>query len=150
MEYSDAGLAMTKEFEGLRLSAYQDVVSVWTVGYGHTGTDVHAGLTITQTEADALLREDLSSAIATVNKEVTVPLTQNQFDALVDFCFNAGSGNFQHSTLLRNVNRGDFAGVETQFGLWTHAGGKVEPGLVRRRKAEATLFAKPNEAKLSA
>ncbi len=141
MEYSNNGLAMTKGFEGLRLTAYQDVAGVWTVGFGHTGPDVHAGMTITQAEADALLRKDLASAVATVNSEAKVPLTQNQFDALVDFCFNAGSGNFLHSTLLRDVNHCDFAAAEAQFGLWVHAGGKVEPGLVRRRQAEAALFA---------
>lgn len=141
MEYSNNGLAMTKGFEGLRLTAYQDVAGVWTVGFGHTGPDVHEGLILTQAEADALLRKDLASAVAMVNSAVKIAVTQNQFDALVDFCFNAGSGNFLHSTLLRNMNRGDFVTAQAQFGQWVHAGGKVEPGLVRRREAEAALFA---------
>ena len=140
-KYSDAGVTMTESFEGLRLTAYQDVAGVWTIGYGHTGADVHAGLTITTAEADKLLRADLASAEACVNRAVTAAMTQNQFDALVDFCFNAGRGSFLGSTLLRKLNDTDFAGAAAQFGLWVHAGGKVVEGLVRRRKAEAEMFA---------
>jgi lysozyme len=72
---------------------------------------------------------------------VRVPIAQHQFDALVDFCFNAGRGNFLQSTLLAKVNRGDFAAAAIQFGLWVHAAGEVVPGLARRRKAEAEMFA---------
>ena len=139
--YSDNGLALTRSFEGLRLTAYQDCGGVWTIGYGHTGPDVHADLTITDAEADALLRADVADAVTCVNRAVNVPITQNQFDALVDFCFNCGRGSLLQSTLLRKVNIGDFAGAAEQFALWDHAGGKVVPGLVRRRKAEAELFA---------
>jgi lysozyme len=140
-EYSDNGLALTKSFEGLRLTAYQDCGGVWTIGYGHTGTDVHAGLTITEAEAEALLRADVAEAVTCVNRAVNVPITQNQFDALVDFCFNCGRGSLLQSTLLRKVNIGDFAGAAEQFALWDHAGGKVVEGLVKRRTAEAELFA---------
>ena len=91
------------------------------------------------------MRVDLTDAVACVNRAVRVEITQNQFDALVDFCFNAGRGNFLQSTLLRKVNLEDFAGVAVQFGLWVHAGGEVVPGLVRRRKAEAALFAQTSE-----
>jgi lysozyme len=139
-KYSDAGLALTKGFEGLRLTAYQDTAGVWTVGYGHTGPAILAGMTISEADAEALLRADLADAVACVNRAVTGTITQNQFDAMVDFCFNAGRGNFSQSTLLRKVNLGDFAGAAMQFGLWVHAGGVVVPGLVRRRKAEAALF----------
>ena len=139
-KYSDAGLALTKGFEGLRLSAYQDTAGVWTVGYGHTGPAILAGMTISEADAEALLRADLADAVACVNRAVSGAMTQNQFDAMVDFCFNAGRGNFLQSTLLRKVNLGDFAGAAMQFGLWVHAGGVVVPGLVRRRKAEAALF----------
>jgi lysozyme len=134
-EISNAGLALTKSFKGLRLTAYQDVAGIWTIGYGHAGADVHEGMTIT--EADALLRGDLADAEACVNRSVTAAISQNQFDALVDFCFNAGQGNFLHSTLLKKVNANDFAEAAAQFGLWVHVGGEVVPGLVRRRKAEA-------------
>jgi len=139
-QYSDAGLALTKSFEGLRLTAYQDVAGILTIGYGHTGPDVKPGMTITDADADALLRSDVAEAVATVNRAVTATISQNQFDALVDFCFNAGSGNFLRSTLLRKLNLGDFTGAAAQFALWNHAGGQVVPGLTLRRKAEADLF----------
>jgi lysozyme len=139
--YSEEGLALTKGFEGLRLTAYQDVAGVWTVGYGHTGPDVGAGMTITQAQAGTLLLGDLAEAIDCVNRAVTVEISQCQFDALVDFCFNAGRGNFLNSTLLRKLNLGDFDGAAAQFELWVHAGGKALAGLVRRRKAEAAMFA---------
>ncbi len=140
-QYSDAGMALTKSFEGLRLTAYQDVAGVWTIGYGHVGPEACAGKTITEAEADALLREDLQEAVACVDHAVTAAVSQAQFDAMVDFCFNAGRGSFLGSTLLKKVNAGDFAGAAAQFGLWVHAGGEVVPGLVRRRKAEAEMFA---------
>jgi len=139
--YSEAGFALTRGFEGLRLTAYQDCAGIWTIGFGHTGPDVHKGQTISEFEAEAMLRADLSAAVACVNRAVTAPITQPQFDALVDFCFNAGRGNFLSSTLLRQINAGDAAAAVAQFGLWVHAGGEVVPGLVRRRKAEAALFA---------
>jgi lysozyme len=140
-QYSDAGMALTKSFEGLRLAAYKDVAGVWTIGYGHVGPTACAGKTITESEAEALLREDLQAAVACVNRAVTAEVSQGQFDAMVDFCFNAGRGSFLGSTLLKKVNAGDFAGAAAQFGLWVHAGGEAVPGLVRRRKAEAEMFA---------
>jgi lysozyme len=139
--YSDKGLALTKSFEGLQLTSYQDCACVWTIGYGHTGPGLHAAMTILETDADRLLHFDLAESVACVNRAVTATISQHQFDAMVDFCFNAGRGSFQHSTLLRKVNSKDFAGAAIQFGLWVHAGGEVVDGLVRRRKAEAELFA---------
>jgi lysozyme len=139
--YSDKGVALTKSFEGLHLATYQDCAGIWTIGYGHTGPTFSAGQSITEPEAEAFLRKDLADAIACVNHAVQSDISQNQFDALVDFCFNAGRGNFLQSTLLRKVNRGDFPGAAAQFGLWIHAGGDIVAGLVRRRKAEADLFA---------
>jgi lysozyme len=139
--YSENGLALTKSFEGLSLKAYQDCAGIWTIGYGHTGPNLIAGMTITEADAEALLRVDLADAVTCVNRAVNVRINQNQFDALVDFCFNAGRGNFLQSTLLRKVNVDDFEGAAAQFGLWVHAGGKVVSGLVRRRKAEAATFA---------
>jgi len=138
--YSDNGFALTRSFEGLRLTAYQDCGGVWTIGYGHTGPEVRAGLTITEAKAETLLRSDLAASETCVNRAVNVPIAQNQFDALVDFCFNCGRGNLLQSTLLRKVNIGDFTGAAAQFGLWDHAAGEVVEGLVRRRKAEAELF----------
>ncbi|HEV2577948.1 MAG TPA: lysozyme [Acidobacteriaceae bacterium] len=139
-EYSSAGLALTRSFEGLRLTAYQDSAGVWTIGFGHTGSEVRAGQHINEAEAEALLRADLDASVKCVRQAVKVPLTQHQFDALADFCFNAGRGSFLGSTLLHDVNRCNFASAAAQFGLWVHAGGRVIPGLVRRRAAEAALF----------
>jgi len=135
-------MALTQQFEGLKLTAYRDVAGIWTIGYGHTGKDVYAGRVITHQEALALLAADLHAAISVVNLRVKVPLTQNQFDALVDFAFNAGIGAFVTSTLLRDLNAGDYTGAAAQFVLWDHAGGKVVPGLLKRRQAEAELFLK--------
>ena len=139
-EYSSTGFALTRSFEGLRLKAYQDSVGVWTIGYGHTGAEVNCGKCISELEAEALLRSDLASAVQCVRKAIRTDLVQHQFDALVDFCFNVGRGNFLGSSLLRYVNQGEFGSAAVQFGLWVHAGGKVLPGLVRRRAAEAALF----------
>lgn len=139
-QYSERGFALTKTFEGLHLEAYQDCAGVWTIGYGHTGHDVFAGLSIEAQRADELLQADLKCAVACVNHAVQAAISQNQFDAMVDFCFNAGRGNFLQSTLLRKVNGADYEGAAAQFGLWVHAGGEVVPGLVRRRAAEAALF----------
>ena len=138
--YSDRGLALTKSFEGLRLEAYQDCAGNWTIGYGHTGPTVSAGQSITEAEAEELLQGDLAEAVACVNHAVRAVISQCQSDAMVDFCYNAGRGNFVQSTLVRKVNSGDFQGAAAQFGLWVHAGGEVVPGLLRRRNAEAALF----------
>ncbi len=138
--YSDAGLALTKRYEGLRLKAYQDSGGIWTIGYGHTGSDVHSESEITSLEAEVLLRADLRDAIDCVNAAVKPPLEQNQFDALVDFCFNAGRGNFAHSTLLLKVNASEFGGAADQFGLWIKVNGQPNRGLQRRRSAESAMF----------
>jgi lysozyme len=146
LTYSVKGMAITEMFEGCRLVAYQDQVGVWTIGYGHTGPDVTPGLTITLAQAQALLGRDVSSAAACVNNSVLVKLTQEEFDALVDFVFNVGAGAFKGSSLLRDLNAGDFAGAAAQFELWDHAGGVVNPGLLRRRQAEAALFNSGNSS----
>jgi lysozyme len=141
---SDDGLDLTKKFEGCELTAYQDQVGVWTIGYGHTGSGVVSGLTVTQDQANALLVSDIAAAVSYVNQVVTVPLKQYQFDALVDFAFNLGRAALGSSTLLRLVNTGDFAGAAAQFPLWDHAGGQVVPGLLRRRQAEQVMFEGPS------
>lgn len=145
MEYSDLGIALTKGYEGLRLTSYQDVAGVWTIGYGHTGSEVAAGQTVDEARADLLLKFDMAQAVKAVNLYVNVLLLQTEFDALVDFAFNCGIGTLKGSTLLRKVNVGDMGGAVAEFGKWVHAGGEVVPGLVRRRREEASLFAtKPN------
>lgn len=140
LTYSAKGLALTEQFEGCRLTAYQDQVGVWTIGYGHTGPGVKPGMTIIDAQAQALLAQDVEGAAACVNNVVTVKLTQDEFDALVDFVFNLGAGAFSGSTMLRKLNAGDFTGAAAQFDLWDRAGGAVVAGLLRRRQEEADLF----------
>lgn len=137
---SDVGFSLTKEFEGLRLEAYQDLAGIWTIGFGHTGPDVARGDHITQPEAEDLLHSDLQEAIACVNRSVNVSIEQHHFDALVDFCYNAGRGSFERSSLLERLNSGDFEGAASQFGAWVHVDAQTIPGLVRRRAAEVALF----------
>jgi len=139
MQYSKDGVQLTERFEGVRLTAYQDQVGRWTIGYGHTA-NVNPGDTCTLEQAEAWLQQDTQWACDTVNKYVTVQLTQGEFDALVDFTFNLGSGSLQHSTLLRLVNAGDFANAANEFQKWDLAGGQVVAGLLRRRVAEAAEF----------
>lgn len=138
--YSKNGLALTKQFEGCKLTAYQDSVGVWTIGYGHTGTFAVQGKTITQDFADRLLLADIAKFEAGVLKLVRAAINQNQFDALVDFSFNLGLGNLGSSTLLKKLNAGDVKGAAEEFLRWDKAGGKVLAGLTRRRKAERDLF----------
>jgi len=139
-KYSDQGFALTKQFEGLKLTAYQDQGGVWTIGYGHTGPNVHGGLTITEDQANQLLEADMARAVTAVNNAVTAEISQAQFDALVDFVFNLGATSLLTSTLLRDVNSGDFTDAAPQFLLWDHCKGVVVPGLQRRRQAEMQLF----------
>ena len=143
MQYSKRGLQLTESFEGCRYVAYQDVRGVWTIGYGHT-KGVEPGDVCTHAQAEAWLDEDTATAEVAVNRLVKVPLTQNEFDALVDFAFNCGVGALQGSTLLRLLNAGDDAKAAEEFERWTHAGGEVVAGLLRRRGAERDLFKQPD------
>jgi lysozyme len=140
MQYSAKGMTLTEGFEGLRLESYQDVAGVWTIGYGHAAPDIKSSMTITQAQAQYLLESDIQASVSCVNSGVTVALNQNQFDALVDFTFNEGRGSFLRSTLLKLLNMGDYLGACGQFAKWVYAAGEVQPGLVRRRAAEAELF----------
>ena len=140
MEYSKQGEALTEQFESCRLTAYPDLKGIWTIGWGHTGPEVVPGLVWTQAQADAALLKDCQNAVDHVNRLVRVPLTQGEFDALVDFAFNAGCGAFAGSTMLKLLNSGNYAGAAGQFELWDHAAGKVVAGLLRRRRAEEAEF----------
>ena len=97
-------------------------------------------MSCTQEEAEQWLQQDIQVAAQAVNGMVTVALTQPEFDALVDFAFNLGTGNLQHSTLLRLLNAGDYKGAAAEFEKWDRAGGKVMAGLLRRRQAEEQMF----------
>jgi GH24 family phage-related lysozyme (muramidase) len=135
------GLALIKDFEGLRLEKYQDVVGKWTIGYGHLILPTESfPQPITGAQAGDLLRKDLAVSEAGVNKWVSMVLTQNQFDALVSFTFNLGVGNLQSSTLLKLLNQGQLQSAADQFLRWNKAGGKEVAGLTRRRIAERSLF----------
>lgn len=140
MQYSKKGLQLTESFESCRLTAYQDVRGIWTIGWGHVGPEVVEGLTWTQSQADSQLVMDIQFAENMVNKYVTVTLTQGEFDALVDFAFNLGTNALKGSTLLKLVNANDMTDAINQFQLWDHASGKVVAGLLRRRLAEAQEF----------
>lgn len=140
MEYSKSGLQLTERFEGLKLTAYRDIVGVLTIGYGHTGPDVIEGMTITQEQAEKYLEEDTANAVDAVNGLVSVALTQNEFDSLVDFVFNLGRRAFANSTLLSLLNSGNYDGAADEFEKWSHAGGQLVAGLLRRRQAEKEQF----------
>ncbi len=141
MRYSKAGLLLTERFEQCRRVAYWDALGkVWTIGWGHTGPEVVEGLEWTQEQCDAQVDIDDAKAVACVNRVVTVCLSQGEFDALVDFAFNCGDGNFEGSTLLRLLNQGDYSGAAIEFDKWDHAGGKEVAGLLRRREAETQEF----------
>jgi|SRR5271166_2392172 len=139
LTYSNYGNTLTKGFEQCRLTAYQDAVGVWTIGWGHTGP-VCAGLVWTQAQADAQLTIDEQKAVSAVNNWVQVILTQHEFDALVDFVFNVGIGNFLNSTLLTKLNAGDYAGAANELPKWDHAAGRVLAGLLKRRTEEQHEF----------
>jgi lysozyme len=143
MKLSQAGRDLIAEFEGLRLEAYPDPGTggePWTIGVGSTSPKVKPGDTITTEEAWSRFEADIAPCEDAVNRHVTKPLSQNQFDALVSFVFNLGAPNFIGSTLLRRINAGMAIEAGPQFDRWIYANGKVLPGLVRRRKAERALF----------
>lgn len=138
-------IPLIKEFEGCKLKAYKCPADVWTIGYGHTD-GVKEGDEITQQEADRLLASDVELFTSGVQRLVSSDISRNQLGALTSFAFNVGLGNLRHSTLLKLVNAEDFAGAADQFLRWNKAGGKVLPGLTRRREAERQLFLKEDNA----
>ena len=143
MKTSANGVNMICGFEDLRLKAYDDGVGVWTIGYGTTminGTKVKKGDTCTEAQAKAYMAHDLKKFESVVNNAVTVPLNQNQFDALVSLAYNIGTGAFSKSTLVKKLNANDICGAADQFDVWVNAGGKRMQGLVNRRVKEKSLF----------
>lgn len=160
MRISDKCVYLTKQFEGLcrydqstgLVYPYKDPVGIPTIGYGST-FDLNGNKITMQTppmtvdQCTELLEAVLEKFADQVNAMVNVPVTQNMFDALVDFCYNAGAANLKGSTLLRMLNAGNYQGAAGQFQLWNKARQNgtlvVLPGLTRRRLAEATLFSTP-------
>lgn len=145
MKTSDKGLALIKSFEGFSARPYLCPAGVPTIGYGATYYPDGRRVTmqdkpVSEADATAMLRSMLASYEAGVSRYVLVPVTQGQFDALVSFAYNVGLSALKSSTLLRLLNARDYAGAAAQFGRWNRAGGKVLPGLTRRREAERKLF----------
>jgi lysozyme len=139
MKMSHNGLQLLKGHESCRLKAYIDTGGVPTIAWGHT-RGVKFADTCTQAQADAWLIEDLAVAEHDVDRLVTVHLTQNQFDALVDFVYNIGGDQFASSTLLKRLNNGEYQAAAEQFGRWIYDNGKIINGLVLRRADEKALF----------
>ena len=139
MHISDEGVALVKKFEGCKLDAYQCAAGVWTIGYGST-RGVVEGDTWSQEKADMMLEDELQEYGEYVEELVTMPLSQNQFDALTSWTFNLGPTNLASSTLLKVLNAGEYEDVPAQIKRWNKANGDVLEGLVRRREAEALLF----------
>lgn len=133
-------LELVKRFEGLRLKAYQDQGGTWTAGYGSTGPDIGPDTVWTLQEAENRLEGALERFQQGVIDLVTVPITENQRDALVSFAYNVGLGALEHSTLLRELNSGQSDAAAQQFQRWSKVGGIENPGLLKRRLAEKALF----------
>lgn len=136
MKINDEGLNLIKSFEGCRLVAYKCPAGVWTIGYGHTA-GVNEGMVINQAQADNMLKSDMKKYEKYVTDNVKIPLNENQFSALVSFCYNCGVGNLR--TLVKNRTTAQIADALL---LYNKASGKVLNGLVRRREAERKLFLK--------
>ena len=140
MDWLDLALPLVARWEGCRLSAYLCPAGVWTVGYGATGPDVRPGVKWTQAQAEKRLRDDLRRFGARVDALVRVGVSAGQMAALASLAYNIGIEAFRKSTLLRKLNAGDYAGAGKEFGRWTRGGGRVLPGLVKRRADERRLF----------
>ena len=142
MTYLAKAAELIKEFEGLYLKSYLCPAGVPTIGWGHT-EGVQLGQEITLDEAESFLFDDMLEADACIEDYCDAPLTENQRAALVSFIFNLGCGNFRSSTLLKLLNYEDPSAASSQFLRWNKAGGRVLPGLTRRREAEKKLFDTP-------
>ena len=143
-QISEEGIALIKKFEGCPQKegmcySYQDAVGVWTIGFGFT-KNVGPDSRISVQEAERRLVEELREYEGYVNKLVEVDLSQNEFDSLVAWVYNLGPTNLSQSTLLRELNQGNYNGVPSEIRRWNKAGGKVLDGLVRRREAEALMW----------
>ncbi len=145
MKLTTEGLDLIKRFEGFRANAYRDPAGIWTIGYGHTSAagapEVAEGMEISRDEAARILARDVDNFAAGVRKLLTRELSDRQFSALVSFAYNVGLAGLQGSSVLKAANAGNVAAVSRRLQLWVKAGGQVLPGLVKRRAAEAALFA---------
>lgn len=135
-----AGIDLVKRFEGCRLVAYQDGNGIWSIGYGHTGPEVHEGMTCTQEQADAWLAAQVDENEGYVRQECP-SATPAQYAAMTSLCYNIGIGNFRGSSVRRFHNDSQFAQAADSFKLWNRIGQSVSQGLIARRAAEADLYA---------
>jgi lysozyme len=140
MKLGVKGETLIKSYEKCRLVAYPDQKGVPTIGWGHTGPEVHLGMTCTQAQADAWFEQDVQKAVLQVIKSLDIAVNQNQFDALVAFTYNVGVTAEGHSTLIKLVNAGYTGAASAEFGKWNHVDGEVSAGLTARRAAEKALF----------
>lgn len=141
MIFRPQGLQLLEFYEGCRLEAYQDENGFWTIGYGHKGSDVHAGMKISMDEAEIFLEHDLNRTMELVKHALQgITLSDFQFTALCLLAYNIGYGRFKASTVLADIIVGNYAGAADAFLLWNKAAGKVSHGLVSRRAAERVLF----------
>jgi lysozyme len=140
MDWLQLALPLVKRWEGCKLTAYLCPARVWTVGYGATGPDVRQGVTWTQEQAEERLERDLMGFGSRVDALVRVELGAGQMAALASLAYNIGIEAFRKSTLLRLLNAGDYKGAAAQFDRWNRGGGRVLPGLVKRRANERRLF----------
>lgn len=140
MKISQTGIDLIKDFEGFRPEPYRCSANVPTIGFGSTLGVTMESAPITLAEGEALLKRDLVRFERAVHRLCPVPLTQGQYDALVSFSFNLGSGALQSSTLRRKLMRENYLGAADEFPRWVLAAGRRLAGLVRRREAERALF----------
>jgi lysozyme len=142
MKTSVEGLALIKKFEGFSAKPYLCPAGRWTIGYGHvmTANERATYASIGEDWAERWLEADVVAAEHAVQQLISVPLEQNQFDALVSFTFNLGTGALQRSVLRRAINRAEKSAIPTQWMRWVRGGGKKLPGLVTRRAAELALY----------
>lgn len=138
------GLAIVKEFEGCKLTAYPDPATggdPWTIGWGATGAGIKKGVTWTQAQADERLARDFGEFVHDVRTLVgSSPTTDSQLGAMASLAYNVGTANFGSSTLLKKHRAGDYVGAAAEFAKWNKAAGRVMAGLTRRRAAEAALY----------
>ncbi|MGI4814012.1 MAG: lysozyme [Janthinobacterium lividum] len=139
MVHSTNALNIIMQFEGLSLSTYKDANGIPTIGYGHT-SHVEMGMTISKSQALLYLNADVMSSDVIINKMVTVPLTQNQFDALVSFVYNLGPIHFSSSTTLKDLNQRNYQAAADAMLMWVQPGSANTKGLTIRRNAERELF----------
>lgn len=144
-QINQLGLNLIKECEGCKLKAYPDPGTggePWTIGWGHTGVGIREGIRWTQEQADKQLADDIKTmSLGVENFTKGVKLNDNQFSALVSFCYNVGS--WRSSTLFKHILKSEYSGAASEFCRWVHSGKRILPGLVNRRQRERELFETP-------